>query len=70
MSELKPCPFCGGQARIFTKRVHSENHHLQLDVKCEYIVKCNRCRASMSCYASKAWAINAWNRRADNEQKN
>lgn len=64
MSELKPCPFCGGS-----------------DIKCflfdpfdgyqgdcsSYIVECKECGAEMQ-KRHKAEAINAWNRRVDNER--
>ena len=67
MSELKPCPFCGGSAGIcVTKKT----------VRNQYAVRCNttRCIAYnlgnpfVMHYLSQAEAINAWNRRADNDQ--
>jgi len=51
VSELKPCPFCGGKAEI----VYA--------YKCW--AKCKRCGAEMS-GAKKVWnAIKKWNRRAE-----
>lgn len=63
MSELKPCPFCGGEAR-YTPACAQANE-----------VKCNKCHAkSMRVFmpdlyypnwkdANKAKAIEAWNTR-------
>ena len=58
MAELKPCPFCGGEAKL---------DHL---VKSS-IVWCKCCMASTKSmefspeYASDEKAIEAWNRRAE-----
>ena len=59
MVELKPCPFCGGEARLF--------------VDDGVRVLCNKCRASSKilvdseCYETRAVekVIEAWNRRAE-----
>jgi Lar family restriction alleviation protein len=56
MYELKPCPFCGYPARLFTKRISTDF---------EYIVKCNKCRANVKYYKGKSAAVNAWNRRVN-----
>lgn len=49
MSELLPCPFCGGEADIFDP-----------DMEPGYVVGCDRCDAVMDVhYASKAEAIAA-----------
>lgn len=56
MAELKPCPFCGGEAEIV------ENDCF-VDVCCKNL----RCRGWASCleYKTKKEAIEAWNRRAE-----
>lgn len=56
MNELKPCPFCGGEAEL-------------VEVKWEewFWVYCKRCSAETDAFASKEKAIGAWNRRIDNE---
>lgn len=58
MSELKPCPFCGGEAKIVKS---PEN---------EYIAICRnkQCNASVGFFPNtRKEAIEAWNRRADDE---
>lgn len=54
MSEkLKPCPFCGGKAKINGG-----------SVLC--YVRCESCKARVwSCYETKEEAIAAWNQRAE-----
>lgn len=65
--ELKPCPFCGYPARLLIKQTPTEKDgYIIRDFIYEYIVKCNRCRANVKYYKSKAAAVNAWNRRAHN----
>ena len=60
-TELKPCPFCGNAAYDHIKyEIHSR--------KQRHIVKCTRCNAQME-YRDKQSAITAWNRRADDEQR-
>ena len=62
MTELKTCPFCGGQAEISGGRY---------DGKSTSYVKCKRCMATGEFffvspeYASNDRAIEAWNRRAE-----
>ena len=70
MSELKPCPFCGGEAEIKNTRVGRPY----------FAVVCSNCRASTRIVRSITWkkreelynhtmglikdaAIDAWNRR-------
>ena len=57
--DLKPCPFCGGEA-ILTK------HHNRFTDW--WIVSCPICHISQtgSDYEFSFEAIEAWNRRADN----
>ena len=67
MPELKPCPFCGHTAHVM---------QLKQSAKPRYYIACGnsaeRCIASAhwvfgSFYLNKADAIEAWNRRANNE---
>ena len=76
--ELKPCPFCGGKARLYTTESRQSYRRA--------VVKCQQCRCeiraegggfhdfgegktemekrALSNEAAKANAIAAWNRRA------
>lgn len=49
--ELKPCPFCGGEAHIITAVGESW-------------VRCDKCRATTEAYTDEQLTIAAWNRRA------
>jgi Lar family restriction alleviation protein len=54
MTDLKPCPFCGGE---------------KVEIKGAYVrhafIECCKCGIAMVAGESKAEAIAAWNRRAD-----
>ena len=53
--KLKPCPFCGGKARIErTDCIGSINYHYGY---------CIQCGARTDEYATKKGAIEAWNKR-------
>lgn len=56
MAELKPCPFCGGEAEIISGFG-------------KYTVQCKKggCMANISWASNKDYAIKAWNRRAEND---
>ena len=60
MAELKPCPFCGGQAIVVANRYRHGQE--------TYLVKCMRkeCDVLPATYEFEDMhdAINAWNRRA------
>lgn len=53
-NELKPCPFCGSEAKLFTARG-----------KCNQIVRCVACNVSPGYRQTKKEAIEAWNTRAE-----
>lgn len=53
MSELKPCPFCGGEAELYTSNVSAL-------VECNY---CGACIGACVGHNAKANAIKAWNKR-------
>ena len=64
--ELKPCPFCGGEAECITDNAFTQD--------AESYVRCRRCRAQTSRFISddllydmngKPNAAKAWNRRAN-----
>lgn len=55
MTELRKCPFCGGEARIErTDCIGSINYHYGY---------CIQCGARTDEYATKKGAIEAWNKR-------
>ena len=59
--ELKPCPFCGGEARLLLnakRKIYGKDEYRTGVVAC-----CNVCEARMF-YGSEKLAIEAWNRRA------
>ena len=68
MAELKPCPFCGGEAGLTTKNLSYG--------AIGAVVACKECGAKSMIYCVRAdWcandmATNAWNRRAEDEKKN
>lgn len=63
MAELKPCPFCGGEASIYHRTYKTGTEYMQ--------VTCASCGAmSMDIpasveYCAKETAIEAWNRRVN-----
>lgn len=57
--ELKPCPFCGGEARVDDDLCHSDMS------KTFYSVICKKCGArTTNNFTLKEDAIEQWNRRA------
>lgn len=62
MIELKPCPFCGGEARLLLnakKKIYGKDEY-----RTGVVVCCNVCEARMF-YGSEKLAIEAWNRREE-----
>ena len=63
MTELKSCPFCGGKAKI-------KFYNGDIAIR-KYEVGCNQtlcpCRPRTRLYSEVDEAIEAWNRRVDNE---
>lgn len=55
--ELKPCPFCGGEAEIVMSGGDRR-------------VECKKCGARSDWYDTEAEAIAAWNRRNYSEKQN
>lgn len=51
ITELKPCPFCGGRAFV---------HHPDYG----YFVMCDRCKTSSNNFMSETEAVKRWNNRA------
>lgn len=57
MAELKPCPFCGGEARRYNGTIDS------------YGVTCKKCSAKVYGYSTQTGATRAWQRRQQNGQR-
>jgi Lar family restriction alleviation protein len=55
MAELKPCPFCGGEAKIRDFTI--------VDLEPEIDVFCTNCGGQTFVYGTEEEAIEAWNRR-------
>ena len=61
--DLKPCPFCGGEADVI--------EHLFHGLDSSYGLQCKKCKAeTYQFYKSKEKAIEAWNHRAGEEDNN
>lgn len=60
MDELKPCPFCGGEADVKIVTRHIKNNLI--------VIKCDLCGASTKTFSDKKpeKACMAWNRRVSN----
>ena len=55
MTELKPCPFCGGEAEMLTAESMNGGYL--------FCIMCNDCRSRGDVYDTEAEAIAAWNTR-------
>lgn len=59
MSELKPCPFCGGEAEMhYVSDIFSRHRP-------SYWSQCCNCRMSGKHHRTRQEAIDAWNTRAE-----
>lgn len=75
MEELKPCPFCGGEAELgeFLGVVPEiDENGAYIDAETEYYAwcYCTECGITTIDYDTDAEAIEAWNRRATDERIN
>lgn len=64
MTKLKTCPFCGGMALI------NDDPYAVEDTEERYWafnIVCSKCCAASGLHASIEMAIEAWNRRVDND---
>ena len=55
--DIKPCPFCGGEAKVMNGCACYEPD--------DYWIRCKKCEAETRICDSEAAAIAAWNMRAD-----
>ena len=61
MDKLKRCPFCGGEAFLQKHRVMGDERFT------ETWIQCLECFATTRNYLSAKRAIEAWNRRVEND---
>ena len=59
MNELKPCPFCGGEA--YPDGQSNPNRTTSI------YIECNRCGINTIGFNTEEQAIKAWNRRVKDE---
>ncbi|MBR4016353.1 MAG: Lar family restriction alleviation protein [Oscillospiraceae bacterium] len=64
-NELKPCPFCGAKSELCMEPWDFEKREPAKDAK--YVVECGECLSRTDTYNSEDEAIEAWNRRTDND---
>lgn len=65
MAELKPCPFCGGKAKMEKHSFWSDTTNAFTNHT--YGVQCSKCFAQMrQFYVSEKQAARDWNRRVVN----
>lgn len=53
--KLKPCPFCNGEAKIYSRHIDW--------LLLEHIVRCKKCHCMTDTYDTKVEAAEAWNKR-------
>ncbi len=55
---LKPCPFCGGKAKVCVCKPNTKTF---------FVVKCTECLTASYIYEGEATAAEHWNRRITDE---
>lgn len=73
MGELKPCPFCGGQAELnfaSTSFTYTDVFGKAMESGFFYTVKCRDCvcGCKIGIYEEPQMAVEAWNRRASDDE--
>ena len=62
-TELKPCPFCGGKAKMYAGNLLRSDSDNEM-IKVLYL-RCTSCGAKSGAYTRAEMAKEAWNRRAN-----
>ena len=62
MAELKPCPFCGGEAKYIELHCDKKGHSVGY-VRCMKVIPC----AAQANVRSKDYCYKKWNRRTSRE---
>ena len=70
MAELKPCPFCGGEATHWFcssdgSCISNVGGKLWGKECSHHIIRCKKCGIKTKVYATNKNCYNAWQRRAD-----
>lgn len=71
MSELKPCPFCGGKAEVYSYEDAQDIYnsdtlgYVDTEYYIKYGVGCVLCGCIIAEKMNEEKAIEAWNRRTD-----
>jgi len=81
MADLKPCPFCGGEVKIY--RLSGCNYEGQTKAGATFVIGCYNCHfdfkrftvtvtigknGDVSVVSEKEQAIEAWNKRAGEQE--
>ena len=73
-TELKPCPFCGGEAELYSMKRDNRKrfgvYHMIAEIRCCGVLGCTA-RVSQAGFDEKRAFENAatiWNRRTDDER--
>ena len=68
MAELKPCPFCGGEAKTHVC-AELDNEVLKIIYGDKIGVHCGKCGIATLPFTTEAEAIDAWNRRTEDGER-
>ncbi|AXT40231.1 hypothetical protein D1814_16900 [Alteromonas sp. BL110] len=69
MSDLKPCPFCGGEPELISSKPSTANHNkgaVHFGVAC-FELKCPIMPYPKLWQVNETDAVNAWNKRKEQE---
>lgn len=69
MTELKPCPFCGGEAKLDIGEDWDVDMYNEPYPTACYSVVCKGCGTMNGYFETESEATELWNRRVNNEYK-